>query len=77
MSSVTTAVAMRLETTLALAMMPLATLAVTMWAMHLAAGADALGNNAGAGDDALGDVGGDDVGDALGGGCRCTPRLRR
>ena len=33
---------MRLETTLALAMMPLATLAVTMWAMHLAAGADAL-----------------------------------
>ena len=42
MSSVTTAVAMRLETTLALAMMPLATLAVTMWAMHLAAGADAL-----------------------------------
>ena len=44
MSSVTSAVAMamRLETTLALAMMPLSTLAVTMWAMHLAAGAEAL-----------------------------------
>ena len=67
MSSVTSAVAMamRLETTLALAMMPLATVAVTMWAMHLAAGADALGNNDG------------DVGDALGGRCRSTSRLRR